>query len=228
MNDSNQNSGASPDDSTKSPRVSPIFVGFIILVFVVTAANIYYGFVLLNRDKEPQAISAENMPGRPVPDFNLVERSGEPMGLSDFSGSVWVASFFFTTCPGPCLTLTAKMKELQGRTDDLPGLKLVSFSIDPEVDTPEVLTNYADVWEAEPGRWFFLTGDKEAIHELSMSGFLMPLEEAEDADSSEYGKYIHSTRMAVVDRTGMIRGIYDVGEPGGLEALEAKARELSR
>ncbi len=198
------------------------------MVFIVTAANIYYGFILLNRDKEPEPISAQNMPGRPVPDFSLTECRGSTVTKEDLLGRVWVADFFFTTCPGPCLTLTAKMKELQGKIDRLQEVRLVSFTIDPEFDTPEVLKNYAETWGADPVRWLFLTGNKEVMHDLSRSGFLMPIEEAEPGATTDYGKFVHSTRMAVVDKEGMIRGVFDVGEPGGLEALEQRVRELDK
>jgi len=208
--------------------ISPFFIGFILLVFIVTGANIYYGFVILERGPQKVPISAQNIPARPVPDFSLIERSGNELTKEDLLGMVWVADFFFTTCPGPCLTLTGKMKELQGKTTDLSELRLISFSIDPEIDSVDVLTNYADAYGADPEKWFFLTGDKEAIHDLSISGFMLPLEEGNPEEQPEYGRYVHSTRMAVVDQEGMIRGIYDVGEPGGLEALEVHVRKLSK
>ncbi|MEO0454752.1 MAG: SCO family protein, partial [Verrucomicrobiota bacterium] len=109
--------------------ISPFFIGFILLVFIVTGANIYYGFVILERGPQKVPISAQNIPARPVPDFSLIERSGNELTKEDLLGMVWVADFFFTTCPGPCLTLTGKMKELQGKTTDLSELRLISFRI---------------------------------------------------------------------------------------------------
>jgi protein SCO1/2 len=226
MPDPQEQDDTQVNESNSRKRVSPLFIGFIVLVFIVTAANIYYGFVLLNRGKQPEPISAQNMPGRPVPDFKLTNAWGGTLSRDDLLGRVWVADFFFTSCPGPCLTLTAKMKELQGKIQLLTDVRLVSFSIDPETDTPEVLKNYAEVWGADPKRWLFLTGDKETIHTMSRSDFLMPLEEAKPGETTDYGKYVHSTSMAVVDKEGMIRGVFNVGEPGGLEALEQRVREL--
>src|SRR4051812_48364850 len=100
-----------------------------------------------------------------VPDFSLIERSGKRLARSDFEGKIWLADFIYTTCKDTCPLESATMAKLQTElTDD--RMKLVSISVDPERDTPDVLARYADVFHADPGRWLFLTGNKNDILQL--------------------------------------------------------------
>jgi protein SCO1/2 len=101
---------------------------------------------------------------------------------------------------------------------------LVSFSVDPEKDTPEVLRRYAERLQAEPGRWDFLTGPKSAIYKLSHDDFKLAISDGSDAQ----GIPVHSTRMVLVDRHGQIRGYYDATEPEAITKLLADANHLLR
>ena len=148
----------------------------------------------------------------PVPEFSFTERSGQPFGTAQLQGKVWIANFFFTTCPGPCLRMNAKMMELQeALKGDRANIPLVSFSVYPEQDTPEVLRHYADRVKARPGQWFFLTGERSKIYDVAKKGFMLITMEApgEAGRASEEGQFIHSTKLALVDRQGMVRHYYD-------------------
>jgi len=101
---------------------------------------------------------------------------------------------------------------------------LVSFSVDPEKDTPAVLRSYAERLQAEPGRWDFLTGAKSAIYKLSHDGFKLAVSDGSDAQ----GIPVHSTRMVLVDRHGQIRGYYDAAEPETITKLVADTNHLLR
>jgi protein SCO1/2 len=101
---------------------------------------------------------------------------------------------------------------------------LISFSVDPEKDTPEVLRGYADKLQAEPGHWDFLTGAKSAIYKLSHDGFKLAVSDGGDAQ----GIPVHSTRMVLVDRHGQIRGYYDATEPEAITKLLADTNHLLR
>jgi cytochrome oxidase Cu insertion factor (SCO1/SenC/PrrC family) len=90
---------------------------------------------------------------------------------ADLEGKVWVASFIFTNCPDECPLMTAEMARLQSDLAHIPELRLVSISVDPERDIPAVLSQYADRFDADPERWLFLTGDKQAIYRLARDGF---------------------------------------------------------
>ncbi len=106
-----------------------------------------------------------------VPDFALIERSERRVTRTSLAGLVWVTSFFYTNCPDICPLQSARMARLQRDFADQRDVRLVSISVDPEHDTPEVLRDYAQRFGADPERWLFLTGDKAAIHRLAQDGF---------------------------------------------------------
>ena len=154
-----------------------------------------------------------------LPDFRLVECSGQTLGLGDLRGKVWIADFIFTRCPGPCPRMSSRMASLQSRLSSDTGLLLVSISVDPEFDTEEVLAKYAAQYRAVKGRWLFLTGDKAAIHQLAKSGFLVG--GVDDVT-------LHTTRFVLVDRQGRVRGYYSSSDEDELRNLLNDARSLLR
>ncbi len=157
-----------------------------------------------------------------VPGFDLIERSGSKVSLADLKGKVWVADFVFTHCAGPCPLISSKMAKLQKAVSDLDGVRLVSFTVDPDRDTPEVLREYAQHYLADPERWVFLTGPKQPLYHLIGDGFHLAVEE----EGSDTGAVTHSTRLVLVDRQGRIRGYYDGSDPGTIEALLPDIRAL--
>lgn len=154
-----------------------------------------------------------------LPDFRLTERNGQQLGLADLRGTVWIADFIFTRCPGPCPRMSSRMAALQRDLRSEDALRLVSISVDPEFDTTEVLARYADRYDADAGRWFFLTGDKTAIHQLAKSGFLVG--GVDDVT-------LHTTRFVLVDRQGRVRGYYSSSDEEDLRKLGTDARGLLR
>jgi protein SCO1/2 len=156
-----------------------------------------------------------------LPAFTLTDQNGRPFGTKQLQGKIWIADFIYTTCPGPCPMISSRMSETQ---KPLRGtdVKLVSFSVDPAHDTPEVLRGYAAKLNAQPGRWEFLTGDKGTIYRLSRDGFKLAAATAAD------GQPVHSTRMILVDRTGQIRGYYDATDADAITRLLADANHLRR
>jgi protein SCO1 len=155
-----------------------------------------------------------------VPEFTLINQDGKNFGSADLRGKIWIANFIYTTCPGPCPMISSRMSELQkplAKTD----VHLVSFSVDPAKDTPDILRSYADRLQAEPGRWDFLTGAKSTIYNLSRNGFKL-------AAGEEKGVPVHSTRMILVDRHGEIRGYYDAAEADAVTKIVADTTHLLR
>ncbi len=145
-----------------------------------------------------------------VPDFSLIERDGRTVTRADLLGRVWVANFIFTACTGPCPMLTLRLRSLQSSLGEAHrDVRLVSFSLDPETDTPAVLDRYAKRYQADPRRWWFLTGDsQERMHEFVQKGFLQAVSPATAGQP-----LIHSTRFVLVDRKGRIRAWYDGLDP---------------
>ena len=156
-----------------------------------------------------------------VPDFTLTERSAREVKNQDLAGQIWIADFVYTSCGGMCPIMSEKMRKLQ---DTLPAeVRLVSFSVDPDVDTPAVLTEYARKFGADPNRWLFLTGSRESLFKLSKEGFKLAVE---DSGGTELEPITHSSRFALVDQRGRIRGYYSMEEPSELAHLVKDAKSL--
>ena len=155
-----------------------------------------------------------------VPEFLLVERSGESTGLQDLRGKIWIADFIYTTCTDTCPLQTAAMAKLQEQWRDRPELRLVSFTVDPAHDTPQVLSGYADKFKADAERWLFLTGEKEQIAHLIQAGFHLsaaPLTE----DDTQASVVLHSPRFVLIDQKAEIRGYYYSRDGEALKRLKA-------
>jgi cytochrome oxidase Cu insertion factor (SCO1/SenC/PrrC family) len=110
-----------------------------------------------------------------VPDFALIERSGQSVTRADLLGKVWIASVIFTRCVDECPLVSSHMARLQDALAAEPDVRLVSITVDPAYDTPEILTRYAQSFAAQPQRWLFLTGDKATIYRLVREGFRLGL-----------------------------------------------------
>ncbi|MEM9753882.1 MAG: SCO family protein, partial [Planctomycetota bacterium] len=135
----------------------------------------------------------------PAPEFKLVNRFAEPFSAEDLRGKVWVANFMFTRCPGICPVLTRHMGGLQDalRADGLrDSVALVSFSVDPERDTPEVLREYANLHQAEPAFWHLLTGQREPIWRMTKEGFKLHVGEADNP----LEPIAHTDKLVLVDQ----------------------------
>lgn len=159
-----------------------------------------------------------------VPAFSLVERSGKKTSLAALRGKVWVADFIYTSCTDTCPLQTADMAKLQEQWAKESDLELVSFSIDPERDTPRVLSQYADRFKADAKRWLFLTGGKEEIAHLVEDGFRLAAAPASKAKST--GVIVHSPSFVLVDRQMQIRGYYDTRYPESLQRLKKDVATL--
>jgi len=158
-----------------------------------------------------------------VPHFQLINQEGQPFDSARLAGKIWIADFIYTTCPGPCPIIGTRMSELQEPLEKT-DVHLVSFSVDPEKDKPEVLLGYAEKLRADPKRWDFLTGPKSTIYKLSHDDFKLAVSDGSD----EAGIPVHSTRMVLVDRHGEIRGYYQATAADAVTKLLADTSHLLR
>jgi protein SCO1/2/putative membrane protein len=142
-----------------------------------------------------------------VGDFALTERSGRTVRKADLLDKVWIASFEFTRCTAGCPQVSATMERLQKELKRFPGVRLVTFTVDPEHDHPEELREYAQRYHADPERWLFLTGEEEEIYRLLDKSFHLPAQRNEDGDPGN--AVTHSSKLVLVDRRGHIRGYFD-------------------
>ncbi len=153
-----------------------------------------------------------------VPSFRLVDEHGQPFSNESMLGHVSVVDFIFTRCTSSCPRLTARMAQLQERISGHDsGVRLVSFSVDPENDTPLVLAAYAEKAGAEAARWTFVTGPVDEVERAVELGFKVSA--AKIAKGAADYDVVHGEWLVLVDRTGDIRGYYPTGEAREFRAL---------
>lgn len=156
-----------------------------------------------------------------VSGFTLTDQHGRQVSLKDLRGSIWVADFIFTRCSGPCPRMTMGMKRLQDVFDEAPDVKLVSFTVDPDYDTSEILRDYAEGYGADPDQWVFLTGEAKKIRTMAREDFLLGTPEASKGDP-----IIHSNYFVLIDDLGRVRGYYHGVDEKDRARLSADIRKL--
>lgn len=164
---------------------------------------------------------------RDVGAFDLTDQQERPVTRETLDGKVWVANFIFTSCNAECLVLSSRFAELQRLFAGEEELAFVSFSVDPQTDTPERLNQFAARWQADPARWHFLTGDVAGLDQLVKERFLLPI----TRDPMEAGKLlsqklIHTNRFAIVDRSGTVRAYVDGLQPESVSLASRIILEL--
>ncbi|MGZ8939978.1 MAG: SCO family protein [Limisphaerales bacterium] len=190
----------------------------LVLIPVLTAAFLFW----LRQAQVAQSARRTISTYGSAPQFELTNQDGQPFGSTQLNGKIWIANFIFTTCTGPCPMISSRMSELQ-RPLENSDVHLVSFTVDPETDTPEVLREYAGKLHARPGRWDFLTGDKTEIYSLTQKGFKLAV-----ADEGGEEGPIHNTRAVLIDRRGVIRGYYEILAPDAVTTLLSDTSKLLR
>jgi protein SCO1/2 len=161
-----------------------------------------------------------------VGSFSLTDQAGRTVTPETQRGKVWAAAFMFTRCPTVCPRITRRMVELQ-RAAKKDGIKLdlVSFSVDPEHDTPEVLLAYAQKYGSDLASWRFLTGDLEIVRKTSEQGFKLAFEGKPTPGKEHFG-LMHGSHLVLVDRSGQIRGYYRTSEDVAMAQLLSDAAAL--
>ena len=159
--------------------------------------------------------------------FSLIDQAGRPVSADTLRGQVWAAAFFFTRCPTICPRITRRMRALQqAAAKGGVKLQLVSFSVDPENDTPEVLAAYAKQFGADLGSWRFLTGDLEVVRKTSEQGFKLALDGKATPGAPDFGLF-HGSHLVLVDASGQIRGYYRTSEDAQMTQLLSDAALLA-
>ena len=153
-----------------------------------------------------------------VPPFSFDNQQGQRVTDKDVAGKVYVAEYFFTTCKGICPRMNVNMKRL---SDDLAGetdFRILSYTVDPETDSVGRMKHYADSLGADPGRWWFLTGRKDSLYHLARNGYLLDDPKNNALNINE--QFLHTQFVALVDKGGRVRKIYDGLKQDELDELE--------
>jgi len=140
----------------------------------------------------------------------MTDSDGRSFDSRSLKGKAWVADFIYTNCPGPCPRMTSQMHRLQQRVEGEPEVRLISISVDPARDTPSVLNAFAHRFGGPTQQWTFLTGSPETVHDLAYATFHV---------GDVIGRMDHSTKFALVDKRGHIRGYYSTFDQDGMPAL---------
>jgi protein SCO1/2 len=250
--------GRFPWREQMDPMRRPGLWGGLILIFI---AGISAGALVWHRPGPGSRIGVLNAP-RPlevyfeVPPFSLIDQNRRRITREDLLGTIWIANFIFTSCRATCPRQTATMARLQTDLQGEADLRLVSITIDPDHDTPEVLARYAERFHADPQHWLFLTGEEKAIYSLALKGFRLSATRVQASQDSSIerafasqppalprGKppgglpttgipddsrddLVHDARFALVDRTARIRGYYSSLDAEAVAHLRRDVRTL--
>lgn len=160
-----------------------------------------------------------------VPEFSFTAHTGESFGSKDVEGKVWIAGFIFTSCPGICPKMTESLLRVQGALSEGSEIKIVTFSVDPETDTVEVLKKFAEDKGIDSRHWVFLTGEKKKIYDLSLNGFKLGV--SDSAEDQPLG-ILHSDRLVLVGRDGYVVKYYHGTLIDDVDALIADALALDK
>tara|TARA_B100000029_G_scaffold456109_1_gene483867 strand:- start:529 stop:1215 length:687 start_codon:yes stop_codon:yes gene_type:complete len=156
-----------------------------------------------------------------IPKFSLLNNTGDSLLREDLKGQFMVVDFFFTRCPTICPQMSSSMYEVQEKFEKIDDVKLLSVSIDSEYDRPDVLSRYARKYDANPDKWYFLTGDKNKIHNLASEGFKLSAVQESDGIA-----ITHSDRLVLIDKEGIIRGYYHGTDDDEVDKLIVELRML--
>ena len=182
------------NEKRKVDKSTLIWVGLGVIIIAIAGINLWSTFDTKS-EVSPEVVEAR------VPDFSLTNQQGQPLSLSDMAGKIWIADFIFTNCPTICPAMTQEMARLQSEFVADP-VYFISFSVDPERDTVDVLSRYATAYGADDRRWHFLTGEKASIHQLAEHGFSL-------AAGHQSGGILHSLRFVLVKPDGNIHDYYN-------------------
>ena len=191
-------------------------LGFFVLLFV----GFYFAL--------GQIIPGFGEPSLPVlstvPPFSFRDQQGAPVTNNEVAGKVYVAEYFFTTCKGICPKLNANMRDIARDFAGENDFRILSYTVDPETDSVARMKVYADSLGADPKKWFFLTGRKDSLYHLARNGYL--LDDPRNNLTNIDDQFLHTQFLALVDKGGRVRKIYDGLKKDELSDLEKDIRTL--
>ena len=196
----------------RNPYLWAFFVGIVCLTLIRP---------MLRRVPDPPPVFGE------LPAYRMIDSEGRAFGSEELSGRVYIANFMFTRCTSLGPRLTSAMGRLQDLLNEsgIEDVRLVSFSVDPEYDTPERLRAYGESHDVDSRRWTFLTGERESMERLVVDGFQTPMGQPETTGSLV--EIAHTRKLVLVDGRGRIRGYYD-SDTEGIDEVFHRARHVLR
>ena len=163
-----------------------------------------YTPVMINPELVDESKRNERVKHR-IADFELIDQDGNAFNQNDLEGKYYVSDFFFTTCPTICPDMSSQLQRVQAANQNNSDFLIVSHTVQPEVDSAETLKAYAELYEADPAQWVFLTGDKKMIYDLARKSYFAATTEGDGGGN----EFIHTENFILVDKEKRIRGFYD-------------------
>ena len=208
----------------RSPMVMVLLSILSVLVLFGVLGGVAFGIMLIGVSgsqrpaflvwSEPAEPGPNYVAGPKLTEFTLTERSGDEFDSRSLEGKVWVASFFYASCPHTCLRLNESVQKLE-QDFGKQGVMFLSITCDPDRDTPEALKDYADRLGADDEQWLFLTGDMDYIKRIGQDMF-----------SAGVNRVEHSDRVYIVDKKGDVRGRYDALDSIGFRSSQRLIKKL--
>lgn len=190
------------------------FAVAVVAALILGAGYVFLMVAMNHREKTPNvptpssdAVALEPDHSRELVDFSLTDRTGRTVTRSDLAGKFLVVDFLFTSCSLTCPVVNGHMAEIQKLTTNQPDVKLLSLTVDPRDDTPDVLAKYGAQFGADTNRWLLLTGEKNDLYHLIATSFLS--QDENDPFTYMPGNFSHTERIAVVDSRGNVRAYFD-------------------
>ena len=194
------------DNHIRRPRSEEkLFLVIVLALAAIAGVGSWFATTALSHRDHAHAIQPDQP--RQLIDFSLTDSTGRTVTRAEVEGKILVVSFLFTSCSLTCPEVSKRMAEIQRRTADLPDVRLLSLTVDPRSDTPPVLAKWGARYGADTNRWFMLTGQKSALHEVIGTSFL-PVE-TNNPFLSMPGNFAGTDRIALVDKMGNIRVFFD-------------------
>lgn len=204
-------------------------ISFFAILFLFSCSNSTKQRVLPiigNYDVEYKTVNGKEVTDTiypKIPAFSYLNQDSVMISSKSMKGKVWIADFFFTSCPTICPKMTSQMKRLSALTKDLEEyIQFISFSINPTHDQPSVLRKYIKTYGITSKNWYFFTGDEEQTHALGVNYFNV----FANKDIESEGGYAHSPAFVLVDTEGYVRGVYVGTETNQVDLLHKDLRKL--
>src|SRR6201991_1209853 len=159
-----------------------------------------------------------------VPVFSFSDQDGKMITEKDVSGKVYVAEYFFTTCKGICPKMNVNVRKIAQEFAKEPDFRILSYTVDPETDSVGRMKKYADSLGADGGKWWFLTGRKDSLYSLARGSYLLDDPKNNDININE--QFIHTQFLALVDKGGRVRKIYDSLKKDEMDELGKDVKTL--
>lgn len=199
-----------------SKKVALLFLVLIVpsIAYMLMTRGVHH-FTKLPVYGEKELSSGGDTLFHTIPDFSFTNQDGKNITQEYYKDKIYVADFFFTTCPSICPKMSSSLGKIQEKFKAQRDVKLVSFTVNPENDSVEVLKDYAKKFMVNSSKWNLLTGSKMEIYELGVKGYLVPASE----DALAPGGFLHSEYLMLIDKEKRIRGFYDGTNEAAVDSL---------